>query len=1384
MKTNFTKRLLSACRLATMVVAMISAIGISEATAQNQSCYVCTSGSNTTLDENCEAVVSVRSFIKAPCVGNVIYTLEVVGVGIDQANGRFAPGTASVTITEPGTYTYIVSGVGAGPNPGPTNSCWGTFSVEDKSGPVCLIPTPVAVTDTLATKFISCEVDDLTGILDTLDETDFLDCSGNVVDVYFVDEEVSGCGPIAADSLGQPSHVRAQPANTSICAIYKRTWFAVDGQGKVSADSCSQYVYALIADPVMISITTPVTVDCDSTSELTNMMAPTIPNFDGSGTIKLLNGEKVCGKYIATVNMGEKLETCGSGYKQINHWSVIDWCLGTIVLDTMQLVVVEDNDDPTTTAKGSISFAADPFDCSGVITVGAATGDDNCSPDDLSWTTSIVATGGGGHTGSGDVSTVLSTNGGMLANVPIGSEVVVSWVAIDDCGNQSAALRDTFKMTIDNRAPSAVCNDELNVTLVATNDGPRARIYAVDVDNGSSDNCGISSVQISRDGETYADYLTVNCDDAPSITVYLRVTDTADDPATTDVDESNSNVCWTTITVEDKSIPVVTAPAGFSVSCLVGVPAYDDTDAAQRPVIVSTGCTNPEINFITETRTGLSCGNDVAVRSWEVIPARTSAHTGASPDTVYQTITVIPADPEWKFSFPPSDLDLTCDGDNTVPDQLELEDIQTIDNTCNEWLLRVADKEYTAGGDICKKIIRTYTVINWCVVEDDPGREPAIINRAMVDQDSMGVFNGGQVLLETHGIFSYTQVFKISDTEAPTATITATPSCDNSSEDCNGGIITVAVNDVADNCGTASVLRIDVTGASGSQTADDAESGMAEFTGLAAGTYSVSATIIDGCGNQSLVSTSVTVIGDCKKPTPVGVFTFTALMESDSVDIWVSDIETSSYDHCTGREGLKFGIELMEDVNGDGEFTGADLTGIFPDADYVTLTCDKIELTAAALWVMDGAGNMQFTIVPIGSTDNDNSCSPADEAANIEGSIVDESEIEIEEVMVKFEGTQLSAFEQLFNGIYNYSVPMHSDVTITPEKDLGHMNGITTADIVKLQRHILGIEPLTSSYKLIAADVSADDKVNTKDMLHLSRLILGIYDELPNVNSWRFVDKNHNFANPSSPWGFPEVINYADLSSDAQADFIGIKIGDLTGNAKASNLLGTEDNKVGAMTIAIDESKVVAGTIQEIEFTAKNFNDFAGYQFSIALAEGVSFEGVEVGSLPNHTEANFGLSNLDDGVITTNWANAESVNLEDGEVLFTLSISSTSTMNISEAISINSVVTAAEAYDNELEAYDIDVQFNRTAAAFTLFQNTPNPFSDETMVGFNLPTAGAASLKVMDVSGRVLKSYNGTYTAGFHQITINKRDLGSTGVLYYQLDTDAHSATKKMVILE
>jgi len=110
-------------------------------------------------------------------------------------------------------------------------------------------------------------------------------------------------------------------------------------------------------------------------------------------------------------------------------------------------------------------------------------------------------------------------------------------------------------------------------------------------------------------------------------------------------------------------------------------------------------------------------------------------------------------------------------------------------------------------------------------------------------------------------------------------------------------------------------------------------------------------------------------------------------------------------------------------------------------------------------------------------------------------------------------------------------------------------------------------------------------------------------------------------------------------------------------------------------------------------------------------------------------------------------------------------------------------VTPVEAYAGG-SVKDVNLRFDSSDTGFALYQNTPNPYQGETTIGFELPEAAKATLSVYDVTGKMLKVVEGDFAQGYHEVKLRGADLKASGVLYYQLDTDTYTATKKMVVIK
>jgi hypothetical protein len=416
----------------------------------------------------------------------------------------------------------------------------------------------------------------------------------------------------------------------------------------------------------------------------------------------------------------------------------------------------------------------------------------------------------------------------------------------------------------------------------------------------------------------------------------------------------------------------------------------------------------------------------------------------------------------------------------------------------------------------------------------------------------------------------------------------------------------------------------------------------------------------------------------------------------------------------------------------------------------------------------------------------------------------------VEGVEVSLNGEMSMTMVTDTDGSYHFDELMTGfDYSVTPYLNANPLNGVTTFDLVLMSKHILGTQLLDSPYKLIAADINMSNTITTFDMIQLRKLILNIETAFTNNTSWRFVETAYSFPQPTNPWYevFPELINENNLNTDIlDADFVGVKIGDVNGSAQA-NALSVDDRSLkGIFKLEVENISMKAGNTYTVAVTASELVE--GFQGTLAL-NGAELVDIEYGELQAQ---NFGLRFVDQGMITTSF-NSE---FTADDVLFSLVIRATQDAELSEVLSINSAAngrnyTAAEAYTLpregdvsaepiQSELMDVGINFSngveeqaraeaRAEARFELYQNIPNPFEAETLIGFTIPDSDSnqnvkATLTISEISGKVLAVITTDASAGYNTITVTREMIQyATGVLSYTLSSGEYTATRTMVVV-
>ena len=1265
--------------------------------------------------ENCPGEITVDILENGVSIGNII-TSEMIG----------------------NTYMVIVT------HPQSGQSCMAMITIVDKQAPLVNCPEDVTLDCTT-------DLDEYNPLL----PGDISDCSSTTLTM---DDQLLSTGICIG----------------SIFSQYLRTYVIADAFN--NADTCEQLISLSKASLTGVifppSLTGPTALSCFP-------LPDTLPSNTGYPTYNgndIVNGS-ICN--LSAIYSDDIADICSGSYKIFRTWTVVDWCNNNQSTTSMQIIEILDETLPIVQAPLDLTVSTGPAGCNADAMVSPAVITEDCSTG-----ISVRMEGPFG---------TIQSNGGLIPGLPVGVHRII-FKATNDCGLEGV---DTMFITVQDLVPpTPVCRQHL---VIPVNNLGFSTIPASVFNGGSTDNCGSVYYKVKRmtipTGEScfnpgnqnnlFDDFIQFCCEDIANnnIMVIFRVYDVLPvaGPVTDTYLQGHFNDCMVEVEVQDKLPPQILCPTDLTISCefpftegnlgVFGSIALteedremiclDDPGAPGDPGLQCIGLDglatdNCQVD-IEEEAPSIdinNCGTGTITRTFVATDA------GGLQTTCQQVITIVNyelfnlSDITWPQDYTTFDV---CEIDLLDPDDLQPPYNRPVlaQGPCDMAAATHEDAvfDFSNGDQACFKILRTWTVMDWC-----------------------------QMNSQTGGLWSHIQVIKVMNSVAPE--IEPIADLDECSFDAQCGGLTLDFEAIADDdCSGPGALTwkyfIDENNDQTFEfTSGQSTGASVEFTRyIPLGEHRIVYTVWDRCGNITTEEQLVT-IRNCKPPSAKcihGLSTNLMAMDTDgdgTADWGMVTLQAEMFDGgsdhpCDNPFSFSFSADPQDDTR--------------------VYDCGDLGINEVEMWVIDQNGLTDFCITTIEIQDNNGICPPQEGGTGIiSGNIKVPQAGTLSGAMVYLDGSNLSGIPSGLNGHFVFpSMPLGGEYVVRPVREGDARNGVTTLDLIKIQKHLLGIELFKTPFEYIAADVNNSGSITAIDIIQLRKLILGYYGEFPSNKSWRFIDKAHIFPDPFNPWisTWPETYSIIPFSNSMNdVDFDAVKIGDL--NRSANLQAGS------GMILPRGEQRC------EIEYVVSQQPDDKLYRVDLYLRKAESFGTVQLSF--NWDQAGFKVLDWSPGEFLSpddvrmpeqqgQNASLSAFSMEgwngDRMPLLTLWVDQVATNPYPFQLFLSPDPTPALAFHLESET-EVPVQLISQKVSETSIQNKPNPFTDMTTIMMTSQRDELATLRVFDAGGKLIFTREVMLVKGENEFAVRRSELKMSGIFMYEIESDFQYSTNRMIIVD
>jgi hypothetical protein len=490
-------------------------------------------------------------------------------------------------------------------------------------------------------------------------------------------------------------------------------------------------------------------------------------------------------------------------------------------------------------------------------------------------------------------------------------------------------------------------------------------------------------------------------------------------------------------------------------------------------------------------------------------------------------------------------------------------------------------------------------------------------------------------------------------------------------------------------------------------------------------------------------------------------------------------------DNCTPAGQLQRGIRKA------GTGTGFPVDAGGSPVTQMTYNCNELGVQLVELWGIDRAGNADYCQTYVLVQDNIGACqnSPATAIAclrfHCDHSGIGDADVQLTGWSPGL--PPLASFQQSGNdgcADLSFPLPPGSFYTVQPLKESNPLNGpgVNMLDMIRIQRHILGLEPLDSPFKLIAADINGSGSVTLADIVYMRKILLGIYQELPAGWGWRFIPAAYNFPDPANPFQppYPQSISFSGPVVPSLA-FVGVRVGDLEcGNAPAPTLVALDRQPA---YLQLPDRTLRPGETMEIPLQLVTSGPWLALQAELAFDPScVGLEAVRTGAWPELDDRCWALPQP--GRLSLAWLAAEAFSSGE-EPLATLRIRAKRLLRLSQVFRLTDERIGPQAYSDPFTGRPLELRFKEEnggvfATNTTIYRPEPNP----TGAGARIPLLLAEPAKVVaewfDPNGRLVYRSETALSSGTQAVEVPAEALTVPGMYSWRVRAGRAVANGKL----